>query len=102
VLLFPNNGVCSSGWGKLGMKKILVIEDNEQNFYLITLLLEHHGYEVLTANDGIREIQSDSREVPNLILLDNQLPIMKPINSDIFQSEVADYPVVGTTPEEYP
>jgi len=27
--------------------KVMVIEDNEQNLYLITFLLEHNGYEVI-------------------------------------------------------
>ena len=34
------------------MKKILVIEDNEQNLYLTTFILERRGYEVLQARDG--------------------------------------------------
>ena len=33
-------------------QKILLIEDNDQNRYLATFLLEKHGYEVLPAVDG--------------------------------------------------
>jgi response regulator RpfG family c-di-GMP phosphodiesterase len=33
-------------------KRILVIEDNEQNLYLITFILEKHCYQVLQAHDG--------------------------------------------------
>ncbi len=36
--------------------KILVIEDNEQNRYLLTYLLEAHGYEVVSAVDGYEGI----------------------------------------------
>jgi two-component system, cell cycle response regulator DivK len=54
--------------------KILLIEDNEQNMYLMTFLLENYGYEIVQAyngNDGIRL----AREInPNVILLDIQLP----------------------------
>lgn len=57
-------------------KKILVIEDNEQNLYLVTFLLEQDGYEVITAGDGIRGIERANRDVPDLILLDIQLPVM--------------------------
>jgi two-component system, cell cycle response regulator DivK len=57
-------------------KKILVIEDNEQNLYLVTFLLERAGYEVIAARDGIRGIQTANREIPDLILLDIQLPLM--------------------------
>ena len=32
--------------------KILVIEDNEQNLYLTTFILEKRGYEVIQAREG--------------------------------------------------
>jgi two-component system cell cycle response regulator DivK len=57
-------------------KKILVIEDNEQNLYLVTFLLERHGFKVIAARDGISGIETAIREVPDLILLDIQLPAM--------------------------
>lgn len=55
---------------------ILVIEDNEQNLYLTTFLLEKHGYEVLQARDGQEGIDVALRLKPKLILLDIQLPTM--------------------------
>ncbi len=33
-------------------QKILIIEDNEQNLYLLSYIVEKHGYEVSTAMDG--------------------------------------------------
>lgn len=33
-------------------KELLVIEDNEQNMYMVRFLLEQHGYEVIEAFDG--------------------------------------------------
>ena len=56
--------------------KILIIEDNEQNLYLITFILEKHGYEVVQARDGREGIELVSRVQPALILLDIQLPVM--------------------------
>lgn len=54
--------------------KILLIEDNPQNRYLVTFLLEKRGHEVLTASDGI-EGEKMARDLePDLILLDIQLP----------------------------
>ena len=38
-------------------KTILLIEDNEQNRYLATFLLEKHGYSVLPASDGMSGIE---------------------------------------------
>jgi len=58
------------------MKKILYIEDNEQNLYLVTFILEKHGYEVHAARDGQEGIDTAARVLPDLILLDIQLPQM--------------------------
>lgn len=56
--------------------KILVIEDNEQNLYLITFILEKSGYEAVQARDGREGIELAAQVVPALILLDIQLPVM--------------------------
>lgn len=55
---------------------ILLIEDNEQNRYLTTFLLEQHGYLVVSAPDGPSGIEIARTLVPHLILLDIQLPFM--------------------------
>jgi len=57
-------------------KKILYIEDNEQNMYLVRFILEKHGYEVFAAMDGQEGIASAAAVMPDLILLDIQLPLM--------------------------
>jgi len=56
--------------------KILLIEDNEQNRYLVTFLLETNGYEVISAADGALGIELAGQFLPRLILLDIQLPTM--------------------------
>jgi two-component system cell cycle response regulator DivK len=56
--------------------KILLIEDNEQNMYLLTFLLGRHGHEVLQACDGRQGIELALKENPDLVLLDIQLPQM--------------------------
>ncbi|MFH0988630.1 MAG: response regulator [bacterium] len=56
------------------MKKILLIEDNEQNRYLVTYILESNGFKVVSAVDGMRGIELASQIEPALILLDIQLP----------------------------
>ncbi len=57
-------------------QSILLIEDNEQNRYLLTFLLEQHGYVVHSAADGQRGIEAARSLRPSLILLDIQLPVM--------------------------
>lgn len=56
--------------------KILVIEDNEQNLYLVTFMLEKHGYQVVQARHGRQGIDLAAQIKPALILLDIQLPVM--------------------------
>lgn len=60
----------------MAKKKILIIEDNEQNLYLTTFLLEKEDYEVAQARDGQQGIELAVSEPPDLILLDIQLPVM--------------------------
>src|SRR5262249_26660689 len=55
---------------------ILVIEDNEQNLYLMRFLLEKNGFEVAEARDGTAGLDLAARLVPAAILLDIQLPAM--------------------------
>ncbi|MBJ6723315.1 response regulator [Geomesophilobacter sediminis] len=57
-------------------KKVLYIEDNEQNLYLIQFILEKNGYEFSSATDGREGIELAVRSKPDLILLDIQLPRM--------------------------
>ncbi len=57
-------------------KTILVIEDNEQNMYLMRFLLEKHGYAVREAWDGPAGVAAAQAEPPAAILLDIQLPGM--------------------------
>jgi two-component system, cell cycle response regulator DivK len=56
--------------------KILVIEDNEQNLYLTTFLLEKSGCEIVPARSGPEGIELAQRIPPDLIILDIQLPEM--------------------------
>jgi CheY-like chemotaxis protein len=53
---------------------VLVIEDNEQNLYLVRFLLEKHGFLVHEARDGSLGVTMASELRPDLILLDIQLP----------------------------
>lgn len=55
---------------------VLVIEDNEQNLYLVRFLLEKHGFVVHEARDGREGVALANELHPDLILLDIQLPML--------------------------
>ena len=57
-------------------KKILVIEDNENNIYLITFMLQKNGYDFIEARDGAAGVELAFKEKPDLILMDLQLPVL--------------------------
>ena len=76
-------------------EKILLIEDNEQNRYLATFLLEKHGYSVISASDGAQGIEAAGRVLPQLILLDIQLPSMH--GYDVAR-EIRNNPALTNTP----
>ncbi len=55
---------------------ILIIEDNEQNLYLMRFLLEKEGLSVTEARDGREGLRLALELQPAAILLDIQLPVM--------------------------
>lgn len=58
------------------MKRVLVIEDNQDNMKLITFILEKNGFKTITAENGKKGIELALKEKPDFILLDIQLPDM--------------------------
>jgi len=55
-------------------KRILVVEDTEDNRQIIRDLMTSAGYELIEAVDGIEGVAAAEREKPDLILMDIQLP----------------------------
>jgi two-component system cell cycle response regulator DivK len=58
------------------MAKILYIEDNEDNIYMVSRRLHRRGYEVVVARDGAEGLAQVISQVPDLILMDLGLPII--------------------------
>ena len=55
-------------------KRILLVEDEKDMLYAVTLQLEASGYEVIAASDGQEGLQKARGEEPDLIILDLMLP----------------------------
>ena len=58
------------------MTKILYVEDNEDNIYMLSRRLERKGYQVVVATDGEQGLAMAQREAPALILMDLGLPVL--------------------------
>ena len=80
--------------------KVLVIEDNEQNLYLVTFLLERYGLEIIPARTGPQGVALADHVRPDLILLDIQLPgmdgyeVARRLRQNAF---LVDVPIVAVT-----
>jgi len=57
--------------------KILYIEDNEDNIYMLERRLKRAGFEVLIARDGAQGVAMALAEQPELILMDMGLPVLE-------------------------
>jgi CheY-like chemotaxis protein len=80
--------------------KVLLIEDNAENRYLVTFLLKQRGHEVIPAESGPLGLDLAKKLRPDLILLDIQLPgmdghaVARALKSDL---QLRHIPVIAVT-----
>ena len=81
-------------------KTVLIVEDNELNMKLFHDLLEAHGYNVIEARNGSQAIELANENLPDLILMDIQLPevsgleVTQRLKAD---EKLASIPVIAVT-----
>ena len=56
--------------------RILYVEDNEDNVYMLVRRLKRKGYEVVVATDGAKGVEMARTDAPSLILMDLSLPVL--------------------------
>ena len=56
--------------------KLLLVEDTEDNRFMMRRLLELEGYEVVEARNGEEAVQVAKSENPSLVLMDLSLPVI--------------------------
>jgi two-component system, cell cycle response regulator DivK len=81
-------------------KRILLVEDNEDNREIYRTVLEVSGYEVIEATDGEAAVRIARERLPDLILMDISLPIMTGWDAtEAIKAEPAtrDIPIIALT-----
>ena len=58
------------------MAKLLLVEDNEMNRDMLSRRLERRGFQITTAVDGQKGLALAQTDMPDLILMDMNLPVM--------------------------
>ncbi len=58
------------------MPKILIVEDNEDNWQILSRRLRRRGYDVVIARDGKQGLTMAKSDKPDLILMDMNLPLL--------------------------
>ena len=59
------------------MIKILYVEDNDDNIYMLRMRFELlEGFNVLVAEDGVSGVEKAAAELPDVILMDLDLPLI--------------------------
>lgn len=61
---------------KFEKAKALVVDDIESNRYLFKEILKNAGIEVITAENGLEAIEIARYEIPDIIIMDNRMPVM--------------------------
>ena len=81
-------------------KKVLCIEDNSVNMLLVSRIVEAEGHELIQAEDGPKAISLLEETVPDIILLDINLPGMNGLDlAKRFKADekLATVPLIATT-----
>jgi two-component system cell cycle response regulator DivK len=60
----------------MGKGRILIVEDNMDNYELVRIILERAGYDVFLAANGLDGVDAARAQKPDLILMDLELPEM--------------------------
>jgi two-component system cell cycle response regulator DivK len=82
------------------MSLILIVEDNEKNMKLVRDVLQVKGYATLEAGNAEDGIRLAAEHIPDLVLMDIQLPGMNGIDAlGVLRADpaTADIPVIAVT-----
>ena len=79
------------------MKRILVAEDNDSNYMLMTYILKKH-YEFFRAKNGKEAVEMVESEKPDMVLMDMKMPLMDGLEATRqIRASYPDLPIVALT-----
>lgn len=79
---------------------ILCVEDNPQNMRLVRKILQHQGYAVIEAENGLEGVSQAEEHIPDMILMDINLPDIDGLEATKrikAQTHLAHIPIVALT-----
>ena len=79
------------------MKRILVAEDNDSNYMLMSYILKK-DYEFFRAKNGQEAVEKALAEKPDLVLMDIKMPVMDGLEATrVIKAQVPDLPIIALT-----
>ena len=83
------------------MKKVLYVDDSEETLEVVQIILAKSGYQILTASSGKQAVEVCSKEQPDLVLMDINMPDLDGFTSiQHLRSRGYNNPVVMLTASE--
>lgn len=77
---------------------VLVVEDHDDTRFMLSIILEHDGYDMLEAADGVEGVETAIQQHPDLVLIDGSLPRLDGLSATRRmreQESLRDVPIVA-------